>query len=39
MNWFAAQTLMETARDKTKGKPIGNNTRLYFHDAGVGHEN
>lgn len=38
MNWNEAQTLMETARDKTKGKPIGNNTRLYFYDAGVGHE-
>ena len=29
MNWFEAQTLMETARNKTKGKPIANNTRLY----------
>lgn len=29
LNWFAAQTLMETARDKSKGKPIANNTRLY----------
>ena len=38
MNWFEAQTLMETSRDKSKGKPIGNNTRLYFYDAGIGHE-
>lgn len=29
MNWFEAQTLMESARDKSKGKPIANNTRLY----------
>ena len=29
INWFKAQTLMETARDKSKGKPIANNTRLY----------
>ena len=29
MNWFEAQTLMETARDKSKGKPIANNTRLW----------
>ena len=29
MNWNTAQRLMTTARDKTKGKPIGNNTRLY----------
>ena len=29
MNWNEAQTLMETARDKTKGKPIATNTRLY----------
>ena len=33
MNWFAAQTLMETARDKSEGKPIANNTRLYFETA------
>jgi len=38
MNWNEAKELMTTARDKTKGKPIGNNTRLYFYDAGVGHE-
>lgn len=38
MNWNNAERLMETARDKTKGKPIGNNTRLFFHNAGVGHE-
>jgi len=29
LNRFAAQSLMETARDKSKGKPIANNTRLY----------
>lgn len=29
MNWKTAQRLMTTARDKKKGKPIGNNTRLY----------
>ncbi len=29
MNWNTAQRLMETARDKKKGKPIGNNTRLH----------
>tara|TARA_R110002012_G_scaffold9443_1_gene43436 strand:+ start:1699 stop:2118 length:420 start_codon:yes stop_codon:yes gene_type:complete len=39
MKWYEAERLMETARDKTKGKPIGNNTRLHFYDAGVGHEN
>ncbi len=39
MKWNEAKELMMTARDKNKGKPIGNNTRLYFYDAGVGHEN
>lgn len=29
MNWNKAQALMETARDKSKGKPIANNTRLW----------
>ena len=29
MNWNEAQTLMESARDKRKGKPIANNTRLW----------
>jgi hypothetical protein len=33
MNWNEAYELMKTARDKTKGKPIGNNTRLYFESA------
>tara|TARA_Y100000385_G_C13080210_1_gene633486 strand:+ start:1336 stop:1794 length:459 start_codon:yes stop_codon:yes gene_type:complete len=33
MKWNEAQRLMTTARDKTKGKPIGNNTRLYFESA------
>ena len=39
MKWFAAERLMATARNPEKGKPIGNNTRLYYHNAGVGHEN
>ena len=38
MNWFAAQRLMATARNPEKGKPIGNNTRLYFYDAGGAHK-
>ena len=29
MNWNEAQTLMESARDKSKGKPIARNTRLW----------
>lgn len=29
MNWNQAQTLFLTARDKHKGKPIANNTRLH----------
>lgn len=29
MNWKEAYRLMETARNKTKGKPLKNNTRLY----------
>jgi len=33
MNWFTAQRLMATARNPEKGKPIGNNTRLYFESA------
>ena len=32
MNWDEAHALMETARDKRKGKPIANNTRLYEKD-------
>jgi hypothetical protein len=39
MKWYEAERLMTTARNPEKGKPIGNNTRLYFYDAGVGHEN
>lgn len=31
MKWFAAERLMATARNPEKGKPIGNNTRLYFN--------
>jgi len=38
MNWNEAEELMMTARDKKKGKPIRNNTRLYFNDLGVGRE-
>lgn len=34
MNWFAAQTLFSSARDKTKGKPLKNNTRLYEDSNG-----
>lgn len=34
MNWFAAQTLFSSARDKTKGKPLKANTRLYEDDNG-----
>jgi len=30
MNWNDAEELMKTARNPEKGKPIGNNTRLYF---------
>jgi len=33
MNWNEAEELMKTARNKKKGKPIGNNTRLYFTTA------
>ncbi len=36
MNWFAAQRLMTTARNPEKGKPIGNNTRLYFTESTFG---
>ena len=28
-NWKDAKAIMETARDKKKGKPIANNTRLW----------
>ena len=31
MNWNEAHTLMETAQDEMRGKPIANNTRLYKH--------
>jgi len=30
MNWNEAEELMMTARNRNKGKPIGNNKRLYF---------
>ena len=33
MNWNKAQTLMESARDKSKGKHIAHNTRLYDNDG------
>lgn len=34
MNWYDAQRLMATARDKSKGKPIANNTRLWENNYG-----
>lgn len=34
MNWFAAQTLFHTARDKSRGKPLKKNTRLYEDSNG-----
>ena len=33
MNYWKAQTLMASARFPHKGKPIGNNTRLYFTES------
>jgi len=33
MNYWQAQRLMATARWPHKGKPIGNNTRLYDNDG------
>jgi len=33
MNYWQAQRLMATARQPHKGKPIGNNTRLYDNDG------
>ena len=33
MNYWKAQTLMASARFPHKGKPIGNNTRLYDNDG------
>ena len=33
MNYWEAQRLMATARWPHKGKPIGNNTRLYDNDG------
>ncbi len=38
MNWNEAQTLMESARDKSNGKPIANNTRLWETIYGGGYE-
>jgi hypothetical protein len=37
MNWNEAEALMATARNPAKGKPIGNNTRLYFREADLLH--
>ena len=34
MNWFKAQALMATARNKSKGKPITYNTRLWEMENG-----
>jgi len=38
MNWYTAQALMATAKDRSKGKPIGNNTRLWenYRKTGTG---
>ena len=33
MNYEEARKLMKTARNPAKGKPIGNNTRLYFTES------
>ena len=43
MNYEEARKIMDKARehwkhDPAKGKVIGNNTRLYFEDPGVGYE-
>jgi len=38
MNWNEAEELMMTARDRNKGKPIGNNTRLYFTETTFGED-
>ena len=29
LDWYTAEKLMASARDKSKGKPLDNNTRLY----------
>ena len=39
VDYYVAKKLMATARNPEKGKPIGNNTRLYFHNAGEYNEN
>ena len=38
MEYKDARRMMKTARNPAKGKPIGNNTRLYFENPGVGYE-
>tara|TARA_R100000455_G_C6218816_1_gene83963 strand:- start:316 stop:723 length:408 start_codon:yes stop_codon:yes gene_type:complete len=38
MDYEQARKTMKTARSPAKGKPIGNNTRLYYEDPGVGYE-
>jgi len=38
MKYEEATRLMKTARNPMKGKPIGNNTRLYYENPGVGYE-
>lgn len=38
MKYEEARRLMKTARNPARGKPIGNNTRLYYEDPGVGYE-
>ena len=37
MNYEQARKIMKTARNPAKGKPIGNNTRLYFKNT-VGYQ-
>ena len=32
MNYEQARKMMKTARSPAKGKPIANNTRLYYHE-------
>ena len=36
MNYEQARKMMKTARNPAKGKPIGNNTRLYYYGASFG---
>jgi hypothetical protein len=36
MNYFKAQTAFSSARDKSRGKPIGSNTRIVKTEKGYG---